>query len=130
MLSGPGAIGVGGDAGDVHVAGGHFHDEQHVQAAEEDRVDVEEVAGQQPVRLSAEECPPGGVLPAGRWPGGLQCRDVKLPDYVLRRRYCARRSAGQGFAGILPEGSLSTMPGSFPLLTEVVSQRTGDTSRN
>jgi hypothetical protein len=37
---------VGGDAEDVDVPGGHFHDEQHVQAAEEDRVDVEGVAGQ------------------------------------------------------------------------------------
>jgi hypothetical protein len=34
------------DAEDVHVPGGHFHDEQHVEAAEKDRVNVEEVAGQ------------------------------------------------------------------------------------
>jgi hypothetical protein len=41
---------------------GHFHDEQHVQAAEEDRVDVEEVAGQQPVSLAL------GGMSARRWP--------------------------------------------------------------
>jgi hypothetical protein len=68
LLSGPGAFGVGGHAEDVHVPGGYLYDEQHVQAAEEDCVDMEEVAGQQPVRLGAQECPPGGVLRAGRWP--------------------------------------------------------------
>ena len=70
LLSGPCAIGMGGDAEDVHVPGGHFQYEQYVQAAEEDRVDMEEVAGQQPVRLCAEERSPGGVLTAGRWPAG------------------------------------------------------------
>ena len=58
------------DAEDVDVPGGHFHDEQHVQAAKEDCVNVEEVAGQQTACLSAEERPPGGVLTAGRRPGG------------------------------------------------------------
>jgi hypothetical protein len=48
LLSGPGAFGVGGHAEDVHVPGGYLYDEQHVQAAEEDCVDME-VAGQQPV---------------------------------------------------------------------------------
>ncbi len=70
LLGGPGAIGMGSDAEDVDVPGCHFHDEQHVQPAEEDRVNMEEVAGQQPVRLCAQERPPGGVLPARRWPTG------------------------------------------------------------
>jgi hypothetical protein len=46
---------VFGNTEDVHVPGRYFDDEQHVQAAEEDRAGVEEIAGQQPVRLSAEE---------------------------------------------------------------------------
>ena len=58
---------MGGDAEDVDVPGGHLHHEQGVQAAQADRVDVEEVAGQQAVRLSAQERPPGGVLSPGRW---------------------------------------------------------------
>jgi len=37
---------VGGHAQDVHVPGLHLDDEQYVQALEEDRVDVEEIAGQ------------------------------------------------------------------------------------
>jgi hypothetical protein len=42
-------------------AGAYFDHEQYVQAPQEDRVEVEEVAGQQPVGLSAEECLPRGV---------------------------------------------------------------------
>jgi hypothetical protein len=42
-------MGMGGHAEDVHVPGRYFHDEQHVQAAEQDSVDMEEIAGQHPV---------------------------------------------------------------------------------
>jgi hypothetical protein len=61
LLGGPYAIRVGGHAEDVHVPGRHLHDEQDLQASEEDRVDLEEVAGQQPLRLGAQESPPGGA---------------------------------------------------------------------
>jgi hypothetical protein len=44
-------------------------DGQHGQAPEEDRVRVEEAAGQQAVSLRAEQCPPGW-RPAGGWPAG------------------------------------------------------------
>ena len=67
LLSGPGVVWVGGDAQDVHPPGPHLHDEQHLQTPEEDRVHVEEITGQQTVRLRAPERPPGGVrLPRGR----------------------------------------------------------------
>jgi hypothetical protein len=42
----PSAVRVGGHAQDVQVPGLHLDDEQYVQAREEDRVDVEEIAGQ------------------------------------------------------------------------------------
>jgi hypothetical protein len=45
---------VGGHAEDVHVPGRDLRDEQDVQALEEDRVDLEEVAGQQPLCLGAQ----------------------------------------------------------------------------
>ena len=52
---------------DVHAPGPHLHDEQHVQALEEDRADMEEITGQQAVGLRAQERPPGGVhVPRGR----------------------------------------------------------------
>ena len=53
LLRGPGAIWVGGHAEDMHVPGRYLHDEQDVQALEEDRVHGEEAAGQQSLRLSA-----------------------------------------------------------------------------
>jgi hypothetical protein len=46
LLSSPCAVWVGGQAQDVHIAGLDLHDEQHVQASEEDGAGVEEVAGQ------------------------------------------------------------------------------------
>ena len=61
MLGGPHAVGVSGHAEDVHAPGLYFHDEQHVEALEKDRVDVEEIARQQAAGLRPEECPPGGV---------------------------------------------------------------------
>jgi hypothetical protein len=75
LLGGPCAILVGGHAEDVHAPGRHLHDEQHVQACEEDRVYVEEVAGQQAVGLGAEECPPGGVQMAGSRVVGMGPQD-------------------------------------------------------
>jgi hypothetical protein len=47
----------GGQAQGVHMAGLDLHDEQHVQASEENRAGVEEVAGQQAIRLSVQETP-------------------------------------------------------------------------
>jgi hypothetical protein len=52
---------AGGHAEDVHAPGRHLHDEQDVQASEEDGVHVEEIAGQQTASLSAQERPPRGV---------------------------------------------------------------------
>ena len=52
---------VGCDTEDVHSSGVDLYQEQHIQSAQEDRVDVEEIAGQQPVGLSSEKCPPGGI---------------------------------------------------------------------
>ena len=59
------------------MPGRYLHDEQHVQAAEQDSVDMEEIAGQHPVRLSAEERPPGGAVAVGRWPA---CGAEDPPD--------------------------------------------------
>jgi hypothetical protein len=61
LLGGPRAVGVSGHAEDVHAPGLYFHDEQHVEALEKDRVDVEEIARQQAAGLRPEECAPGGV---------------------------------------------------------------------
>ena len=60
LLGGPGAGGVGGDAQDVHAAGLDLHHEQDVQALEEHRVYMQEIARQDPGRLGGQELPPSG----------------------------------------------------------------------
>ena len=42
LLDHPRARGMGGDSGQVHAPGAMLNEEQHVQAAQEHRVDVEE----------------------------------------------------------------------------------------
>jgi hypothetical protein len=51
LLGQPGAGGVGGDAEDVYPAGGVLDDEERIQPAQGDGVEVEQVAGEDRVRL-------------------------------------------------------------------------------
>src|SRR2546421_3679371 len=60
------AVGVSGYAEQVDPPGGHLHHHQHVQPSQQNRVQVEEVDGQQTLGLAAEEGSPAGVLLAGR----------------------------------------------------------------
>ena len=60
-LGGPGRVRVSGHAEEVHPAGADLHDEQNVKAAQRDGVQGEEVGGQQPGSLHAQEGPPPGV---------------------------------------------------------------------
>jgi len=46
LLIGPRAVRVGGHAEDMYPPGLHLHYEQHVQALEENRVHMKEIAGQ------------------------------------------------------------------------------------
>ena len=76
LLGDPGAGGVGGDPGEVHVAAAVLDHEENVEAAQEDRVDVGEVDGEDGVGLRGEELAPGRACPSGRGiePGVLQDR--------------------------------------------------------
>ena len=58
LLGQPGAGGVGGDAEDVHAAGGVLDDEERIQPVQGDGVEVEQVAGQDGVCLRAQELAP------------------------------------------------------------------------
>jgi hypothetical protein len=76
---------VRGDAEDVDAAPLYFRDEQDVESAQPDGVEVEEVAGQQPSRLGSEEGAPVGVYPARRRPqvrGGQDAADGAGSDGV------------------------------------------------
>jgi hypothetical protein len=61
LLGGPRRGRVRGDAEDMHPAAGDLHDEQDIQPAQRDGVEVEEVGGQQPRRLSSQEPAPARV---------------------------------------------------------------------
>jgi len=81
LLGGPRASRVGGHAQDVHPSGLYLHDEQHVQASEEDRVHMKEIAGQQAISLRTQERPPGRVRPPRGGPVPLGAQD---PPYGRR----------------------------------------------
>jgi hypothetical protein len=57
---------VSGDADQVHPSASEFDDEQHIYALQEDRVDGEEVARQDPGGLLAQERPPTRCSAPGR----------------------------------------------------------------
>lgn len=71
---------VGGDAQDVDGAGGKLDHEQHVQAPEQDGVDVEQVARQDPLGLDGKELPPGrpARCGAGSMPARLRSSHTVL----------------------------------------------------
>ena len=78
QLGEPGSGRVGGDAEDVDAAGGVLDDEERVEPVQGDRVEVEQVAGQDRLGLRAEELRPGRTGPSRRGidPGRVQ----DLPD--------------------------------------------------
>jgi hypothetical protein len=82
LLSSPPSRRVSGDAGKVHPSVAEFDDEQHIYPLEEDRVDGEEVAGQDPGGLLAEERPPvrRGTRGAGSMPWARRILRVELTD--------------------------------------------------
>src|SRR5439155_13512219 len=55
-----------GHPGDLYLPGSDLDEEEHVDPFEEDRVDGEEVAGQNAAGLGGEKLPPRGARRAGR----------------------------------------------------------------
>ena len=84
----PGTVRIRSNPEDVHVPGAHLHDEQNVDPSKIDRVDVEEVCGQQALALAAQERLPGRVGAHPRWgptPGGREDpADRADPDPVAQ----------------------------------------------
>ena len=78
LLGEPGCGGVGGDAEDVHATAGVLDDEEDVEPVRGDRVEVEQVAGEDAVGLRSQELRPGRSGSAWRRvdPGGVK----DLPD--------------------------------------------------
>jgi hypothetical protein len=69
---------VGGDAEDVHAAGGVLDDEERVEPVQGDGVEVEQVAGEYRVRLGPQELGPRWPGSARRWVDAGAVQDV--PD--------------------------------------------------
>ena len=59
LLGDPGAGGVGGDPGDVHAATVVLDHDEDIEAAQEHRVDVDEVDREDRVGLCGQELSPG-----------------------------------------------------------------------
>ncbi len=70
-LGGPGTGGVGGDPGEVNASGVDLDEEQHMETAQRDGIDAEEVGRDQGVGLAGDELAPrrsgaiGGGLTSG-----------------------------------------------------------------
>jgi hypothetical protein len=63
---------------EMDPSGAHFHDEQHVKAAQPEGLEGEEIGGQQPGGLSAQEGPPPSV--ATPWRRAQPCGGQNPPD--------------------------------------------------
>ena len=103
LLGQPGAGGVGGDAEDVHAAGGVLDDEERVQPVQGDGVEVEQVAGEDRVRLGPQELGPGWSGSPGR---GVDAGACAGWSRRWRRRSGSRgRRVRRGCVGIPRWGS-------------------------
>jgi len=60
-LGHPGTVGVGGDTEQVHPSSVDLNYEEHVEAAQRDRVDGQEVGSQDAFGLGTQELAPGGA---------------------------------------------------------------------
>lgn len=70
-----------------HPASAYLDEEQNVPATQEDRVETEETAGQQPVGLSAQERRSRGVRLLGRWATTVDAQDPphgRLPQPITQ----------------------------------------------
>jgi hypothetical protein len=64
LLNNPAFVRVRGDAQEMDAASGVLDDEQHVQPLQQQRIDAEEVRGENALRLGCEELSPGGSVTA------------------------------------------------------------------
>jgi hypothetical protein len=103
LLGHPVARRAGGNPGQVHAAGAVLDEEQHVQAAKEHGVGVEEVRGQDRLGLGVEERPPGLPGSPGR---GIDAGVLEdLPDG--RRRDLAAQASQLAVDAPYPQPGLS-----------------------
>jgi hypothetical protein len=91
----------------MNAPGRYFHDEQHIQAFQEDRVHGEEVARQQAVRLGAQELSLGGIHTAR---GGPQASGAEDPADGRRTDVVAEAGHLAVYPAVSPRGVLPSQP--------------------
>jgi len=77
---------VRGDAQQVYPPIGDLHHEQDIDAFESDRIDVEEVAGQDRLGLAGEKLPRADGASATAWPGDQERRPPRSRQQPRQRR--------------------------------------------
>jgi hypothetical protein len=88
---------VGGDAENVHAAGGVLDDEEDVQPAQGDGVEMEQIAGHDAMRLSSQECSASDFVNQIRFE--ILCGIPERSDTSLTRGY--RRSGASAMTAAL-----------------------------
>src|SRR5436190_629854 len=107
LLGDPAAGRVRGAAGKVDAAAAYLKKEQHVKAAESDRLDGEEIARQHARRLLAQECPPAQLRTPRR---GLKASSREHSPNCARRNREAELQQLAGDPLIAPPGVLARKP--------------------
>jgi hypothetical protein len=96
LLGGVAGVGAPGRGHHVDPTGSDLDEEQAVQRLKEGGLDREEVTGQDPLGLRAQELGPGGPVSSGGWP-----ETAFVADEIRGRRQRPRPSPG----GTTPSGA-------------------------
>ncbi len=106
LLGYPGAVGVGSDSENADAAGRVFDHEQHIQSLQQ-RVDAEEVGGENAPGLSAQELPPAGPVAAR---GGIDAGPLENRLHGTGRDLVAKPGQFAMDAPISPGGVVGGQP--------------------
>ena len=99
---------VGGDPGQVHPAGAVLDEEQHIEAAKQHGIDVEEIRRQDRPGLGPQERPPGLADSPGR---GVDARVFENLPHRRRRDLGPQPSQLTVDAPVTPAGSQNSATG-------------------
>ena len=112
LLGHPGAGGMGGDPGEVYAAAAVLDHQEHVEAAQEDGVDVGEVDREDRLGVRGEEMAPGrsGAVRSGIDPGDLRISTPSTGRSGGRGRSVRRGCVGTPILGF-PGPSAAPAPG-------------------
>src|SRR5206468_3526185 len=88
LLHDPGAVGIGTDAGEIHATPRQLDEEEHVEPAQPERLNREEVTLDHRSRLLAQELSPADARSPRRWLDPVAVENV--PNAACRQRHPER----------------------------------------